>query len=158
MYNNITHILLQCKAWRYYRKFDFTKSLGVRYRCVKIPQCGYMEHGLKYKVFYIQTHTNTLHSCHNFPAGSQQAARGARICETSLLDCSLWDISALLYIKQCFLCAAVTIRRLSPWDISALLYIKLSDFYVQQWELDCSLWDISALLYIKLSVFYVWQL
>ena len=28
---------------------------------------------------------NTLHSCHNFPAGSRQAARGARICETSLL-------------------------------------------------------------------------
>ena len=28
---------------------------------------------------------NTLHSCHNFPAGSQQAARGAGICETSLL-------------------------------------------------------------------------
>ena len=31
---------------------------------------------------------NTLHSCHNFPAGSRQAARGARICETSLLKCS----------------------------------------------------------------------
>ena len=29
---------------------------------------------------------NTLHSCHNFPAGSRQAARVARICETSLLD------------------------------------------------------------------------
>ena len=28
---------------------------------------------------------NTLHSCHNFPAGSRQAARGVRICETSLL-------------------------------------------------------------------------
>ena len=28
---------------------------------------------------------NTLDSCHNFPAGSRQAARGARICETSLL-------------------------------------------------------------------------
>ena len=27
---------------------------------------------------------NTLHSCHNFPADSRQAARGARICETSL--------------------------------------------------------------------------
>ena len=29
---------------------------------------------------------NTLHSCHNFLAGSQQAARVARICETSLLS------------------------------------------------------------------------
>ena len=27
----------------------------------------------------------TLHSCHNFPAGSRQAARGLRICETSVL-------------------------------------------------------------------------
>ena len=27
---------------------------------------------------------NTLHSCHNFPTGSRQAARGTRICETSL--------------------------------------------------------------------------
>ena len=28
---------------------------------------------------------NPSHSCHNFPAGSRQASRGARICETSLL-------------------------------------------------------------------------
>ena len=28
---------------------------------------------------------NTLHSCHNFPAGSRQASRGTHICETSLL-------------------------------------------------------------------------
>ena len=33
----------------------------------------------------LKTH-NTLHSCHNFPAGSRQAARGAHICETSLLS------------------------------------------------------------------------
>ena len=29
---------------------------------------------------------NTLHSCHNFPAGSRQATGGARTCETSLLS------------------------------------------------------------------------
>ena len=28
---------------------------------------------------------NTLHSCHKFPDGSRQAARGTRICETSLI-------------------------------------------------------------------------
>ena len=50
-----------------------------------MPQCGYMEYGLKDTAFYVQKHTNTLHSCHNFPVGSRQAARGARICETSLL-------------------------------------------------------------------------
>ena len=45
-----------------------------------------MEHGLKDTAFYVQKHiVNILHSCHNFPAGSRQAARGARICETSLL-------------------------------------------------------------------------
>ena len=30
---------------------------------------------------------NTLYSCQYFPAGSRQAARGAHICETSLLSC-----------------------------------------------------------------------
>ena len=29
---------------------------------------------------------NALHSCHNSPAGSRQAARAVRICETSLLE------------------------------------------------------------------------
>ena len=28
--------------------------------------------------------TNTMHSCHNFPAGSRQVARGACICEKSI--------------------------------------------------------------------------
>ena len=28
----------------------------------------------------------TSHSCHNFPAGLREAARGARICETSLFN------------------------------------------------------------------------
>ena len=43
-----------------------------------------MEHGLKDIAFYVQEACNTLHSCHNFPVGSRQAARGARICETSV--------------------------------------------------------------------------
>ena len=34
---------------------------------------------------------NILHSCHNFPADSRQAARGARICVRSLL---LWGRTA----------------------------------------------------------------
>ena len=40
LYSNISQILLLYKTWRYYNKFDSTKSLGVRYRCVKIPRCG----------------------------------------------------------------------------------------------------------------------
>ena len=31
----------------YYNKFDSTKSMGAYCYYVKIPQCGYMEHGLK---------------------------------------------------------------------------------------------------------------
>ena len=55
-----------------------------------------MEHGLKVIAFYVQKAYNTLHSCHNFPAGSRQADRGARICETSLLGypCSTADALA----------------------------------------------------------------
>ena len=44
-----------------------------------------MEHGLKDIAFYVQNIFNTLHSCHNFPVDSRHAARGAHICETSLL-------------------------------------------------------------------------
>ena len=43
-----------------------------------------MEHGLKYIAVYVKKNIN-LYSCHNFSAGSRQAARGARICETRLL-------------------------------------------------------------------------
>ena len=56
MHSNISQILLLYETWRYYNKFDSTKSLGVRYRCVKIPQCGKMEHGLRYIAFYVQKH------------------------------------------------------------------------------------------------------
>ena len=56
-----------------------------------------MEHGLKDIAFYVKKY-NTLHSCHNFPAGSRQAARGARMCETSLL--SDWIIRNQLWIGE----------------------------------------------------------
>ena len=90
MFCNISQIFLLHKTCRYYNKFDSTESLGVRYWCIKIPQCGLMEHGLKDIAIICSKPYNTLHSCHNFPAGSQQAARGARICETSLLGTSVW--------------------------------------------------------------------
>ena len=93
------------------------------------------------------------HSCHNFPAGSRQAARGARICETSLLDsnrrffspCDLeiwWmtsknDRAPLLhYIKLCassqtprWIQTGVTVRKCS-------IRVKISDFcHVSPWNL-----------------------
>ena len=44
----------------------------------------------KYCVLCSKTY-NTLHSCHNFPAGLGQAARGASICEIYLTDDSASD-------------------------------------------------------------------
>ena len=49
----------------YYNKFDSTISLGVCYWCVKIPQCGFIGHGLKLITFYVQNHRAALGMCHN---------------------------------------------------------------------------------------------
>ena len=57
--------LLLFKMWWYYNKFDSTKSLGVCYWCVKIPQWRYMEHGLKHFTFYVQKHIVILAMCYN---------------------------------------------------------------------------------------------
>ena len=51
------------------------------------------------QIFYVKKHTSNLLSCHNFPAGSRQAARGACICETSLFSnmiCRTWQNKANL--------------------------------------------------------------
>ena len=39
LYSNILQIMLLYKTWRCYSKFHSTKSLGVRYRCVKLSLC-----------------------------------------------------------------------------------------------------------------------
>ena len=49
----------------YYNKFDSTKSLGVCYWCVKMPHCGYIEHGLKHIIFCVQKHIAALVRCYN---------------------------------------------------------------------------------------------
>ena len=59
-----------------------------------------MEHGLKVIAFYVQKACNTLHRCHNFPACSRQAARGTRICETSLLTEAEWRIESLYALRK----------------------------------------------------------
>ena len=53
------------KTWGYLNKFDSTKSLGLCYWCVKIPQCRYMEHRLKHITFYVQKRIAALAMCHN---------------------------------------------------------------------------------------------
>ena len=47
---------------------------------------------------------NTLHSCHNFPASSRQAARGALICETSLLQHGLRSLLLQRHLCQFWQC------------------------------------------------------
>ena len=44
---------------------------------------------------------NTLHSCHNFPAGSREAARVARICETGLISIRLFVHHATSLSSSC---------------------------------------------------------
>ena len=58
------------------------KSLGAYYWYVKMPICGYVEHGLEYFSFYIKKHIAHLAAC---SAGSRRSARGARIPETRKL-------------------------------------------------------------------------
>ena len=41
-----------------------TKSLGVYYWYVKIPRCGYIEHGLKDVAFYVQKHIEPWAVCY----------------------------------------------------------------------------------------------
>ena len=65
MWGNISQILLLYKMLWYYNKFDSTKSLGVSYWCVEIPQYKYMEHGLKHITFYVQKYIAALAMCYN---------------------------------------------------------------------------------------------
>ena len=43
------------------------KSLGVYYQLIKIPQCGYMEHGLEYVAFKVRKHMAPLAVCSGLP-------------------------------------------------------------------------------------------
>ena len=60
-------ILLLCKTWGYYNKFDSTKSIGAYYWYVKKQQSGYMEHGLKDIAFYVKKHLAPRAVCYDFP-------------------------------------------------------------------------------------------
>ena len=41
--------------------------MGAYYWCVKIPQCGYMVHRLKYIAVYVKKHIEPWVVYHNFP-------------------------------------------------------------------------------------------
>ena len=110
---------------------------------------------------------NTSHSCHNFPAGLRQAARGARICETSLL----WHIVAetkwplpfcrhsqinYFYEKICiFIQISLKLVSKSLIITNSALCTGLNNF----WLVTCSVpshylnqwWSNSMMLYVPLS-------
>ena len=88
-YSNISQLLLLHKIWGNYHKFDSAKSLRLYYWHVKIPQCRYMEHGLKDTVMLknIYSTSGNLLS----PTSSRQPAWSTHI---------LWDSSVKIFSKQ----------------------------------------------------------
>ena len=64
--------------------------MGGGYRCIKIQQCVYMEHGVKDIALDVQKHIAPRVVLSLLPAGSRQAAKGARICEFGLLESRLY--------------------------------------------------------------------
>ena len=77
-----------------------------------------MEHWLKDIACCVQKH-NPAHSCHNFPAGSRQAATGARICET-ILSGVLGTIVSGPYISSWVIASWVVVTAeleiIASWD------------------------------------------
>ena len=66
----------------------------------------------------------TSHSCHNFPAGSRQAARGARICETSLLG----------VLRQYRYWALSYRDRIASWVIASWVVVTAELEIIASWD------------------------
>ena len=98
LYSNISQILLLYKTWGYDNKFDSAKSLGVSYWCVKIPQWGYVEYGLKHITCYVQIHIAPLAMCYNPPLVHDKPI-GALPC-VKLVYLSLWYMTIALYFEH----------------------------------------------------------
>ena len=68
MFSNISQILLLYKTCGYHKKWLYAIYGGTYYGYVKIWQCGYMEHGLKYIAFCVKKkHIAHKTVCYNFP-------------------------------------------------------------------------------------------
>ena len=66
-------------------------SIGHIWRMVEMIDVKWKADALKLALDH-----NTLHRCHNFPAGLWQATRGTHICETCRLilnDLGIWGAS-----------------------------------------------------------------
>ena len=76
---------------------------------------------------------NTLDSCHNFPAGSREAARVAPICETSLLS---WHVSN----QTCHRIIKLNNVLSLSWKVTALICQLLSLIKLFSQSLSSSTW------------------
>ena len=73
---------------------------------------------------------NTLYSCHNFLAGSRQAARGARICETSLLGRvyrAVKHLSVCVWCHACVVLCVPIICLFTEINLRYVIYVKYSN-------------------------------
>ena len=77
--------------------------LGVYYWCVKIPQCRYMEHGLKYITFYVKKHITHLAMCYNPPL-----VRDKPLGAYAFVKLVYWLIIGSVSCLLLFWCQAVT--------------------------------------------------
>ena len=85
MYSNFSQILLLYKTWGVLKQiwlYEFYR--GILLICQNTTMQVNRAWIKRYRVLCSKPY-NTLRSFHNFPAGSRQATRGARICETILL-------------------------------------------------------------------------
>ena len=76
---------------------------------------------------------NTLHSCQNFPAGSRQAARGARICETSLFVAG-WVVTFLFQNILTFKCSR-HVRHTTWWRHQMETFVR----GIHRWQVNSPL-------------------
>ena len=106
LYSIISQILLLYKIWWYYNKFDSRKSFGICYWYVKIPQCGYMENGLKHITFYVQKHIAALARCYtpglvcDTPLKAPASVKLVYYLSRSEIKCCTWYTVSLLYCRR----------------------------------------------------------
>ena len=94
-HNYFLPLLNKVLRLRHFNKFESLKSLGAYNWYVKMPWCGFVEHGLEYFSFYVKKHIAHLSASSGSPAGLWWAARGARISETRLFHGQIISINSI---------------------------------------------------------------
>ena len=121
MCSNVSQILLLYKKWGYCNEFYSAKLLGVCYWCVKIPQCGYMGHGLKLISFYVQKHIAALAMCHNPPL-----VRDKPLGVPTSVKLVYYLVVFLVFKCPCFQIFVKKMELVRIWDMRCLGLYSLS--------------------------------